>query len=51
MTPLAYVGPIRATLRLDGRYQDYYVRPEEAEAVLWPVVVPVPVTPLNDPTY
>jgi hypothetical protein len=48
MTPVGYVGPIRATLRHDGRYENYYVRPEESTAALWPTVVPVPVQAAND---
>jgi hypothetical protein len=56
VNPIGYVGPIRATLRPDGRYQDYYVPPEQSTARLWEVVTrdapEMPrVTPANDDTF
>ena len=36
--PLAAEGPFRATLRPDGRYQDYYIPRGLQRAWSWPVV-------------
>ena len=36
--PIAALGPIRATLRPDGRYQDYYIARPTQIAWRWPVV-------------
>lgn len=36
--PIAALGPIRATLRPDGRYQDYYIERRTQQAWVWDVV-------------
>jgi hypothetical protein len=36
--PVAAEGPMRATLRPDGRYADYYILRQQQTAWSWPVV-------------